>query len=253
MDLWNKENSTQIYFYEAPEKKTDATVVIFPGGAYCCLAEHEGKGYAEYFQKLGISTFVCEYHVSPSRFPEELLDARRAVRFVRANAEKFGINPDKVAVMGSSAGGHLASMLSTYVKPIEGEGVDETDEYPFLPDAQILCYPVIMSPESGVAHEGSYYNLCGEGKPVIPYSDVNPAYNSTAKTPKAFVWHTAEDDCVNVINSLEYGKALRNAGVDFEMHIFPYGPHGLGLSPARPHVAQWTGLFENWLKLNGWL
>lgn len=252
MDLWNRAGDSQIYFYEAKEKKTDATVVIFPGGGYSGLAEHEGRGYAEFFAEHGISTFVCEYAVSPNRFPKELLDARRVIRWVRAHAEEYGINPSKVAAMGSSAGGHLVAMLSTYTSPVEGEHEDGTDAQPFLPDAQILCYPVIMSPESGVAHEGSYNNLLGENNYVTP-ADVCPAYNVTSKTPQAFIWHTANDGCVNVINSYLYGKALRQNEIPTEMHIFPDGPHGLGLSAGNAHVAQWTGLLLNWLKLIGWL
>ena len=96
-----------IEYYKAEDKKTDATIVIFPGGGYVGRAEHEGKGYAEFFNSLGMDAFVVQYRVSPYRFPLPLLDARRGVRWVRANGEKFGINPEKVGVMGSSAGGHL--------------------------------------------------------------------------------------------------------------------------------------------------
>lgn len=252
MDMWKREGDSQIYFYPAKEKKTDATIVILPGGGYCCLAEHEGKGYAEFFADHGMSTFVCEYAVSPNRFPKELLDARRAIRWVRANAEKYGINPDKIAVMGSSAGGHLTAMVSTYTQPIEGEHEDEIDLQPYLPNAQILCYPVIMTPESGVAHEGSYFNLLGENPKVTP-ADVCPAFNVSEKTPQAFIWHTANDEGVNVINSYLYAKALREHNVPTEMHIFPYGPHGMGIAKNDAHVGQWTGLILNWFRLIGWL
>lgn len=252
MDLWNKENSTQITFYEAENKKTDATVVIFPGGGYAMRAEHEGKGYAEFFQRQGISTFVVDYRVAPHHFPIELLDARRAVRWVRAHAAEYGVNPEKVAVMGSSAGGHLAAMVSTYTAPIEGEHEDAIDLMPYLPDAQILCYPVILSPESGNAHEGSYENLLGENPPVTP-ADVCPAYNVTNSTPPAFIWHTANDQCVNVINSYDYAKALRKCDIPTEMHIFPDGHHGLGLCNDYAHVAQWVPLLLNWFRFNGWL
>lgn len=253
MDLWqNKEHETQITFYEAENKKTDAAVVIFPGGGYHFRAEHEGKGYAEFFQAHGVNSFVVDYRVFPDVFPLPLLDARRAVRFVRANAEKFGIDPKKIAVMGSSAGGHLAAMEATYTEKIDGEGVDEIDGFDFIPDAQILCYPVLLNYENEFAHKGSYESLLGkENLGFAP--KVDPVLNVSDTTPKAFIWHTAEDQSVNVINSYEYAKALRMHNVPVEMHIFPYGKHGLGIVKAPPHVAQWADLMINWFAEIGWM
>lgn len=241
-------NKVEITFFEPGNRASDAAIVIFAGGAYSCRAEHEGKGYAEFLQKNGICSFVVDYRVKPDRFPIPLLDARRAVRFVRANAERFGINPDKIAVMGSSAGGHLAAMVSTYGKEIENEIQDDIDKADFRPNAQILCYPVILEPASGVAHEGSYMNLLGEEN-ISFAPQIDPAGNVDKSTPPAFIWHTAADDAVNVINSYAYATELRKNNIPTEMHIFPYGNHGLGLAPADPHVAQWSTLLLNWLKL----
>lgn len=253
MNLWeNNEHLTQITFYEANNKATDAVVVIFPGGGYSHRAEHEGKGYAEFLNENGVSAFVVDYRVSPERFPLPLLDARRAVRFVRANAERFGIDPKKVAVMGSSAGGHLAAMLSTYTKEIEGENIDSVDSCDYIPDAQILCYPVILEHGNEFAHRGSYEKLLGEDRLDLAVS-LDPVKNVTASTPQAFIWHTAADQGVNVINSYEYAKALRLNEVPVEMHIFPNGKHGLGLAKAMPHVAQWSGLLIEWFKEIGWM
>jgi len=253
MKLWgNGEHDTEITFYKATEKITDAAVIILPGGGYSGRAQHEGEGYAEFFQAEGINSFVVDYRVSPNRFPLPLLDARRAVRWVRENAEQFGVNPGKLAVMGSSAGGHLAAMLSTYKGKIDGEDIDRTDSVDFLPNAQILCYPVIVNPSTGYAHEGSYINLLGEGN-MDYMKNVDPALNADNTTPQAFIWHTADDSVVNVINSYEYAKALRNAGVDVEMHIFPHGSHGLGLAKDFPHVAQWSSLLINWFREIKWI
>lgn len=253
MKLWQGgEHATEITFYEAPCKKTDLTVVIFPGGAYAARAEHEGKGYAEFFQRSGINSFVVDYRVAPDHFPLPLLDARRAIRYVRANAAKFGIDPNKIAVMGSSAGGHLTAMVSTYTKPIDGENVDEIDKIDFLPNAQILCYPVILEPASGFSHEGSYRNLLGDRYDEM-CAEVDPAQNACETTPPAFLWHTSDDQAANVINSYDYAKALRIQNVKVEMHIFPSGRHGLGLAPEFPHVAQWSGLMLNWFKELGWM
>lgn len=252
MKLWqNGEHPTEIHFYEAKNKKSDAAVIIFPGGGYHHRAEHEGKGYAEFLQNEGISSFVVDYRLNPELFPLPLLDARRAVRFVRTNAEVFGINPQKIAVMGSSAGGHLAAMEATYKETLDGEGVDEIDVADFIPDAQILCYPVILSYGKEYAHTGSYTKLLGEENLSFA-PQIDPADNVCNTTPQAFIWHTSEDGNVNVINSYEYAKALRMNNVPVEMHIFPYGKHGLGLLRAPGHVKQWTTLLLNWFKEIGW-
>ncbi len=253
MDLWqNGEHETQIHFYEAENKITDAAVVIFPGGGYHHRAEHEGKGYAEFLQSNGINSFVVDYRISPDLFPLPLLDARRAVRFVRANAEKFGIDPEKIAVMGSSAGGHLAAVEATYREKIDGEGIDGIDNTDFIPNAQILCYPVILPYGNEFAHIGSYTKLLGEENLSLA-PKIDPTVNVCDTTPQAFIWHTAEDNNVNVINSYEYAKALRINNIPVEMHIFPYGKHGLGILRAPEHVKQWTALLINWFKEINWI
>ena len=245
-----------ITYYEPDSRTTDAAVVIFPGGGYCNRAPHEGKGYAEFLAGNGIAAFVVDYRVSPHYFPLPLLDARRAVRYVRYNAEKFGINKDKIAVMGSSAGGHLAAFVSTYTQPIDFEGADDIDKEKFLPDAQILCYPVINLYNLNTTHIGSGDNLIGnkraESNDVISRRKYSPNLLVGENTPKAFIWHTFEDWAVDVRNSLEYASALREYGIDTELHIFPHGVHGLGLTnhsnDLENHVAQWSGLLLNWLK-----
>lgn len=259
MFLWENtpglcEEIPTLEYYPAKEKKTNATVVICPGGAYAMRAAHEGKGYAEFLNTLGMDAFVCQYRVSPHRFPLPLLDIRRAIRLVRARAVEFGIDPNKIAVMGSSAGGHLAALASTYKAPIAFEDMDEIDTQCCMPNAQILCYPVIHCPdELQVAHVGSFENLLGVGK-----EEDYPAFSCddlvSEDTPQAFLWHTAADAGVNVRNSYLYAAALRNHNVSCEMHIFPHGRHGLGLATAEaPHVAQWSHLLENWLTYIGWL
>lgn len=242
------EETPVIEYYKAQNKKADGAVVIFPGGGYVRRAEYEGKNYAEYLNSIGVDAFVVEYRVAPHKFPLQLLDARRGVRIVRYNASKYGINPDKLAVMGSSAGGHLAALISTYRGEIEFENQDEIDKMDYLPNFQILAYPVIAISDIELAHKGSLQNLVGDHFELAPILD--PSVMANEKTPKAFVWHTSKDEGVNVCNSLKYGKKLRELNIPFEMHIFPDGPHGLGLAENNPHVAQWTELLKNWLKLN---
>lgn len=245
-----------------PDNKTSAgAVVILPGGGYRKRAPHEGKRYAEFLTDNGITAFVVEYRVAPHRFPLPLLDARRGIKFVRFFADKYGIDKSKIAIMGSSAGGHLAALTSTYFKDIEtNTPSDEIDGEDFIPNAQILCYPVIKLLEEGVAHIGSGRQLLGEMRDTLA-KGLEPHTLVTAKTPPAFIWHTHADSEVNVINSLEYAKSLKNNGVDAELHVFPHGRHGMGLADIpdpsdthgklSKHVSQWSGLLLNWLRYMG--
>ena len=236
--------------YIPNEKKSDCAIVIFPGGAYGMLCDYEGGDYAKFFADNGITAFVVNYRVAPNKFPLPLLDARRGVRFVRRNAEMFGINKNKVAVMGSSAGGHLAAMTSTYYKEIDFEGMDDIDNEDFIPNAQILCYPVSRLLGKDVAHLGSGGNLLGENHATMG-EDLSPDLIASEKTPVAFIWHTSNDQIVDVRNSLYYSASLHQAGVLNECHIFPNGPHGMALSLDDDHVGQWKGLLLNWLKQIG--
>ncbi len=245
----------QITFYPAKDKAGDGCVVIFAGGGYSFRSPHEDQGYAKFLSSSGINSFTVSYRVFPSTFPLELLDARRGVRYVRANAAKFGIDPSKIAVMGSSAGGHLAALVSTYRESLEPEGADGLDEISPYPNATILCYPVISS-DSHIWHEGSYRNLLGD-KLIGKKDSFSPDLIADDNTPPAFIWHTSDDSCVNVINSYRYAEALRRHGIQTEMHIFPSGSHGLGLADEGdhdiPYVARWSGLLIEWLRYIGFI
>lgn len=237
-------------YYPAKEKRGRGTVIICPGGAYAGRAMHEGKVYAEFFNANGLDAFVLDYRVAPNKYPAALSDARRAVRFVRHNAARFGIDPNKIAIMGSSAGGHLAAHAATYIGELSDEVLDETDRESYAPNAQILCYPVIDKE----GHRGSYENLLGDRLGEL-YSEVTPYNIATKETPPAFIWHTAGDEAVDVKNTYRYVTRLSELSVPTELHIFPYGRHGLGLADAddriNPHVAAWSGLMIKWLELFG--
>ncbi len=233
-------------YYKAENKRGCGTVVIFPGGGYSGRALHEGEGYARFFNDNGIDVFVLQYRVSPTRHPYPLLDARRAVRYVRANAEKFGINPDKIAVMGSSAGGHLAALISTFRGEIDGEGADTLDEVDYLPNAQILCYPV-TDMES---HNGSYKNLLA-GKAEELRESVNPIAICPSDAPEAFIWHTETDKTVKVTSTYKYAAKLNELDIRTEMHIYPIGHHGLGLAEGFPSVKRWSRDLLFWLEDKG--
>ena len=189
-ELWEK--GTTMTYFKSENKTSRGAVVIFPGGGYWGRAEHEGKSYAEFLNKNGIDAFVVDYRVHPNRFPLPLLDARRTVRYVRYYADKFGIDKDKIAVMGSSAGGHLVSMLCTYREKVEGEGVDIIDNESFLPDKQILCYPVINLYDEKITHIGSGDALIGDslhnGGNIMQRMRLSANLVADESTPEAFMW-----------------------------------------------------------------
>ena len=263
-DLWQGDvpgkthrETPKIHYYPAQEKKGRGAIIIFAGGGYGARMAYEDAEYAEYINRFGIDTFVVDYRVTnrvaPGIFPDPLLDARRAVRFVRANAEKFGIDPDKIALMGSSAGGHLAAIASTYRAGLDGEGIDALDEVDYLPNAQILCYPVT----SVMSHRGSYVNLLGEAK-MNNADALDPTLLADEKTPPAFIWHTFEDASVAIASTYDYVTRLKRYDIPTELHVYPYGRHGLGLGnvPERdivPHVQSWSTLLCCWLKLYGFI
>ena len=242
--------------YFAPKgEPTGAAVITFAGGGYRTRALYECESYCELLSERGIAAFDVEYRVKPTRFPYPLLDARRAVRFVRANAEKFGIDPERIAVMGSSAGGHLAALVSTYRGEIDGEGVDAIDSYDYIPNAQILCYPVM----DAASHIGSYNNLLGPDVTDAERETVTPASIADATAPQAFIWHTSTDKCVDVNGSLKYAAVLHTLGISVEMHIYPIGGHGLGIGHYEhknidvPYIKKWVDNLIDWLKLKEFL
>lgn len=236
-----------ITMYKPHIKVGKGTVIIFAGGGYAERCAYEDVAYAQFINAMGLTAFVVDYRCYPNQFPDELLDARTAVRFVRKNANFFDINTQKIAVMGSSAGGHLCALLSTYREKLPNEELTENYEIDYLPSAQILCYPVI-SARDDIIHEGSYKNLLGD---MFAQKDrFSPDLIADEKTPKAFIWHTFEDSVVNVINSYVYAEKLREVGVSTELHIFPNGEHGKNLANDNQHIGQWKKLLENWLRFN---
>lgn len=231
--------------YLPEDRSCRAAVVILPGGGYEFLAEHEGKGFAEFISGQGIAAFVCRYRVYPHLFPLPLLDARRAIRYVRHHAEEFGVCPGSIYIMGSSAGGHLAALTSTYEEEIEFEGLDEIDGESPLPDGQILCYPVIQLLGEN-AHLSSGAHLLGDRHRELG-PDLSPDRIATKNTPKAFIWHTFQDGLVSAVNSLDYARRLRQLEIPVEMHIYPEGHHGLGLAQGCPGAEQWPQQLIQWI------
>lgn len=232
-----------------PANSTGA-VVVLPGGGYEKRAQHEGETVGEWFQSIGITAFVLEYRIAPYQHPAEISDAIRAVKYVRHHAEGYGIDPQKIAIMGFSAGGHLAGSVSVHYDKKMYEPTDEIDNESAKPNLSILCYPVIDMGE--YRHDGSRQNLIGR-KPTEEMKEFMSLHKQVTKdTPEAFIWHASPDIVVPVDNSLLYASALSACNVDFELHIYPVGSHGIGLAEDNAHVAKWSKNLEDWLVLKGW-
>ena len=226
-----------------------AAMVILPGGGYGGLAAHEGKGYADWLVTNGISCFVVKYRLGSQgyRHPRMLEDASRAVRLVRARAAEWKVDPKRVGIMGSSAGGHLALTLVTHFDTGKQDAADPVEHKSSRPDLGILCYPVIsMGP---LTHQGSKNNLLGKEPDAELVKLLSNELQVTKQTPPCFIWHTWEDKVVKVENSLEFATALQKAGVPFDLHIYQKGPHGLGLGKNHP----WAQDCAFWLKAQGFL
>jgi acetyl esterase/lipase len=221
-------------------------VIVLPGGGYAGRADHEGEPIARWPNSLGLSAFVCDYRVAPYRHPYPSLDAGRAVRWVRAHAAEYGVLPDRIGLLGFSAGGHLAATVGTHFDAGDPGATDPVARVSNRPDALVLCYPVISFGPGG--HQGSMHNLLGEGPAPELVRSLSNELQVTADTPPTFLWHTADDEGVPVRNSLLFAAALAAHGVPHELHVYQSGPHGLGLAEAYPHVATWTRLCGEWLQ-----
>lgn len=233
----DKDTPTMTVLMADPAIATGAAMVILPGGGYGGLAGHEGKGYADWLVTNGITCFVVKYRLGSAgyRHPVMLQDAARAVRVVRARAEEFKIDPKRVGIIGSSAGGHLASTLLTHFDAGKAEAADPIERQSSRPDLGILCYAVItMGPNT---HQGSKNNLLGKEPSPELVKLLSNETQVTKDTPPCFLWHTAEDKAVKVENSLEFAAALQRAGVPFDLHVYQKGGHGMGLGKNHPWAA----------------
>jgi acetyl esterase/lipase len=224
-------------------------VIICPGGGYSMRADHEGEPIALWLNSIGIHAFVLRYRVAPYRYPCSLLDVQRAVRYVRHHASEYGINENKIGVLGSSAGGHLAASIGTHYDNGNPNALDSIDRKSCRPDALVLCYPVITFTPPYI-HEGSMNNLLGDNPDSELIEYLSCEQQVTSDTPPTFLWHTADDSVVMMENSLIFAAALRQHQVRFDLHIYEQGRHGLGLAGEDPHVASWTEVCGHWLKRN---
>ena len=224
-------------------------VVICPGGGYNMCSRREGEPYAVHFLGEGYNVFVLTYSVKYHTFPTQLREAAAVMELIHQNADRWNCDTSKILICGSSAGGHLAAHYSTSYNCDEVRAVFPKSK----PVAgTVLCYPVITA-DPKYAHMGSFQTLLG--KETLTDQDIERFSCDrcvTKKTPPAFIWHTVEDDCVPVMNSMLYANALREAGVPFELHIYPYGGHGLATCDVHTYWKEPDG-DANLVHLHSWL
>lgn len=250
----DKDIPTLTPYFPDPARASGAAMVICPGGGYTVLVSHEGVNYARFLNEQGIACFVLKYRLGSNgyRHPVMLQDAARALRTVRAHAAEWHLDPKRIGIIGSSAGGHLAATLLTHFDAGKADDPDLIERQSSRPDIGILCYAVITMGQ--FTHQGSKDNLLGKDPSPELVRNLSNELQVTHDTPPCFIWHTSNDTVVPVENSLQFAAALRQHGVPFDLHIYQSGPHGLGLgthdwNPAKRHP--WTADLVFWLQHQG--
>jgi acetyl esterase/lipase len=251
----DKDTPTLTPYWPDPEKASGAAFVVCPGGGNRNLAAHEGEPFAKWLNSLGITAFVLKYRLTTDGYhvPAALLDAARAVRTVRAHAAEWGIDPKRIGMIGSSAGGHLTATLITQFDAGKAGDEDPIERVSSRPDAAVLCYGFILFDVPKPEREEQFLvpNATPEQKKML-----SPRLNVRSDTPHTFIWQTVEDDKVVVDNAFALATALREKGVPFDMHLYQKGCHGIGLGskdfdPEKTHP--WTKDCAFWLKAQGFV
>lgn len=244
---------TLTVYLPAADKATGAAVVICPGGGYGTLAmNHEGHDVARWLNSIGVAGVLLKYRHAPYRHPVPLQDAQRALRTTRHRANDWGVDPNRVGILGFSAGGHLASTAGTQFDAGRADDPDPVERLSCRPDFLVLVYPVI-SFTTKHAHRGSRDNLLGKDADPKVVESLSNEKRVTPQTPPTFLVHTTEDRGVPPENSVLFYLALREAGVPAELHIYEKGRHGLGLAPKDPALSSWPERCAAWLRVRGLL
>lgn len=253
LGIANKDTPQILPYFPAPEKASGAAVIICPGGGYAGHAmDHEGHQIGEWFAGQGIAAFVLKYRlpVHGYRHPVPLLDAQRAIRKVRSQAADWNISPERIGILGFSAGGHLASSAGTHFQnpvSLPNQQTDTIDSLSCRPDFMVLIYPVI-SMQSQITHGGSRTNLLGDNPSQDLIELMSNEKQITPQTPPTFLVHANDDKAVIPENSILFYEGLRKVQVLAEMHIFLQGGHGFGMRSSAGPAAEWPVLCTNWLR-----
>lgn len=249
-----KDKPTLITYLPEREKASGCGIVVCPGGGYGHLAmDHEGHQIARWLNDHGIAAFICDYRHRNKGYghPAPLQDAQRAVRTVRARGKEVGVEPNKIGILGFSAGGHLASSAVTHFDSGKSDADDPVERVSCRPDFGVLCYPVIVFNVDGVTHKGSQANLLGKDASKELIDSMSSEKQVTKDTPPCFLWHTTEDTGVPPMNSVAMYAALIANKVPAELHIYEKGRHGLGLAMDTPGTSGWSDACLAWLTNRG--
>ena len=251
----DEDTPTLTVFLPPKWRGSGAGMVICPGGAYkLIMSSYEGNDIARWLNSFGVAGFVLKYRIAPRyRYPAPILDAERAVRYARYHAARFGIRPDRLGIIGFSAGGHLASTVITHFDRGDPTARDPVDRVSSRPDFAVLAYPIITF-RAPWTHEPTVHNLLGANPDPALIDELSNELRVTPDTPPTFLFHTNQDDGVPPENSTLFYAALRKAGVPAELHIFAEGPHGVGLANGHgkarrvPRLLTWPLEAEQWLE-----
>jgi len=240
--------------YRAPARTAGAAMVVCPGGSYMSLAsDHEGRHVAQWLNTLGVTAFVLQYRLGPRyRHPAPLHDAQRTIRLVRAKATEWAVDPNRVGILGFSAGGHLAATAATRFDDGRRDARDAVERFGSRPDLAVLVYPVITLTTPAV-HSKSLGNLLGDDADSKLRESLSNELQVTPQTPPTFLVHTDEDATVPPENSILFYEALRRAKIPAEVHVFAKGSHGLGLGAKGTAFAAWPDLCAAWMRETGFL
>ncbi|MDZ4858928.1 MAG: alpha/beta hydrolase [Candidatus Hydrogenedentes bacterium] len=245
-----------LYLYPAPaDKNTGASVIVCPGGGYSGLAMgYEGHEVAQWLQSNGVSAYVLQYRLAPRyKYPAPQQDAQRAVRIVRSHAAEWKIDPNKIGILGFSAGGHLSAMTGVHYIDGKPDSEDAVERVSTRPDFIVLVYAVTTM-EGPATHAGCVKNLLGESPDPALVKECSTQLHVNANTPPTFILHTTMDQAVPVANAILFFEACVKAGVPVEMHLFEQGKHGVGMGGVRApgnSVGEWPGLLLKWLQVRG--
>jgi acetyl esterase/lipase len=251
----DKDKPNLTVYLTAADKACGTGIIVCPGGGYEHLSiEKEGTVPAQWLNSLGVTAFVLDYRHGGKGYqhPAPLEDAQRALRLVRANAAKWNLDPNRIGIMGFSAGGHVASTVGTHFDAGDLKAAEEVERASCRPDFLILCYPVI-SMGSAYTHQGSKKHLLGSQPDPELVQTLSNETQVTGNTPPTFLFTTNADTTVPPENSVDFYLALRKAKVPAELHIYQNGAHGLGLAPNEPIVNTWKDRLADWLQVRGLL
>jgi acetyl esterase/lipase len=236
-----------------PARNGSSALIICPGGGYDHLSlENEGNAVAKWANSIGVVAFVLRYRLVEYGHPAPLRDVLRAIRLVRSRAKELGVNPERIGVLGASAGGHLAACAATLYDAPEGKTGADLDKVSARPDFAVLLYAVVSMKEPYV-HQGSRKSLLGANPAPELLDHLSPELQVTKDCPPVFIVHTEEDRAVSDFNSIQFYEALHKARVPVEMHLYEKGPHGFGMRKDLGQTSEWPQRCMEWMRSHGWL